>query len=1295
MNNYDILNPLTIPLAGRHMIEASAGTGKTHNITRIYVRLLVEKKLSVQQILVMTFTEAATEEIKARIASFIDTLLNDFETKPCECSRTLQKEVGSEETLRLLKIAQLEIDLASIYTINGFCQRIIGRFGLSMSLPQNASLVTDFYKIQLTFVSDEIRALRTTPNQYLLLQNEKLHDPAAFMKSFGKVIGKVEPLTVHTVASLKTTKAEQFNRCWKKHAIARTSIAEGLNTQRSFLYKGTKSGTSKNTDPIIDSAIQWLLSDELIASTHSLEFITTWLGLEGVTKEDMKKADLALLNNGFKNLFSDARIKNYLHEGMDKADPMLTNANQLLADIKRVGVLAAEKNALKDSVLKVPFYELIHSVVSRVKQKIWQHKQAFSVIGFDDQIQGVAHAMNNGGEVLIESLQQEYPAALVDEFQDTDKHQYAILEYLYPQQHNQRLLLMIGDPKQAIYSFRGGDIHTYMRARKMADKTWGMNINYRSSESIITTYNRIFHGAPLLNQAKSLFDSNISYPIINAPEIDLPSKLSLIDNDPQQGNAAFSFICANASRLVNPNAKTRQKQDTSKDIQIDEIVTWCANEISRLMGDVHIEQNGKKRLVNSEDIAILVRSHKQVPVVKKILSAHGLASVFLGERSPLFESEQALHVLWLLQGVHQPTRDKVRRAISTGLVMLDINKVATASDLLLVDNHPAWEQVYKSFTNYSLLWQKKGVHALLQNVIQQSSLQELETERQLTNYLHIAEILAEASVTAKSPLQLIYWLHQQITNPDNAEANELRLESDQKLIKIITQHKSKGLEYPIVFLPYANHINTQTSAHIAEYYDEDNASITELGISNAAKEAVAKESLAEDMRLLYVSLTRPVLRCYLGIFSSVSCNTSALIRALETPVDRDCEDDDSGATMYNNIQQNLSDLSGNIFVSMADRLLPVLNDVPVKISPNINLLSFTHNINRRWHVTSYSKLLRKMQSLTASGGYRGQNAQGQDIIESPDLVFNRDAEAETIQYTQPLSNKPTGLITPSAISNLTDIQSEYCFIFPKGATAGTFLHDVLETIDFTEVCINSALNTLNSHTVDQHDVDEEQLRLWFEKVLTTPLFSALGNNDTCLQDLSPANTLKEAEFYFPIHRLKIASMAKLINTYRQHVCTQYLLANCPFLDLTHDMIEGAMHGYIDLIFEHKGRYYVADYKSNYLGNSPQYYHPNAIVEDVLSHNYDIQYLIYSVALHRYLSTYLPDYSYGEHFGGVCYLYLRGMEGRLNCDAKSADMRGTNGVFFDKIAHNLLIELHELFAGNEFNLPLSVANKEES
>lgn len=1275
MKDYDILNPLSIELSGRHMIEASAGTGKTHNITRIYVRLLVEKKLSVQQILVMTFTEAATEEIKARIASFIDTLINDFDSAPCDCSLSLQAKVGAQETLHLLKLAQLELDLASIYTINGFCQRIIGRFGLSMSLPQHAELLSDFDGIKLAYLSDIIRSLRTSPDQYLLLENESLHDPVNFMKHFRNAIDQAGALKVHSVSSLKQEAVAQFNACWEKQKAARARLALELDAHRPILIKGTKTGQKAN-EALIDLAIEWVQQEELIPLAEGEELIERWLALGPYTRDDSKKIDDRLLSDAFKKLFSDARIKNYIESGLSKEHSLLLDGQALLVGIKDVGIMAQAKTSLKESINRVPFYELVYGIVKTLKQKVEQHKQSYSVIGFDDQIQGVANAMNDDGKALIESLQQEYPAALVDEFQDTDKHQYEILEHLYPKEDKARLLLMIGDPKQAIYSFRGGDIHTYMRAKDKVDSPFGMDVNYRSSKAVIAAYNRIFHGAPLEEQARPLFDTNIHYPIIESPRKVLDSALNLIDNNPSQGNAAFSFICANAAREVKPNAKRKQKYDTASDIQIDEILNWIAHEIKRLLADVHIEQKGETRLVKSEDIAILVRGHKQVAKVKKVLASHGIASVFLGERSPLFQSQQALHILWLLQAVHKASRDNVRRAISTGLVEMSPDQKLDPRELLLNDEHPAWEYTYKSLGEYLLLWQQKGVHALLLTLIQKSTLNSSDYERQLTNYMHIAELLAEASITETSPLQLIYHLHKEITGKNQTQANELRLESDQKLIKIITQHKSKGLEYPIVFLPFANYVNTRTPKHVAVYYSGNNNSVVELGMSTKAKESIIAESQAEDMRLLYVSLTRPILRCYLGVFSAVSCNSSALTRALNIPVDANQENDDTGRTTLNNIAQNLSDIAEYIFLTMADVPLVIKNEIPIENLPDTEFLQFNATVNRRWQVTSFSKLSNKFENSVYVQQFSNNMGENGDAI----MRFERDAEEATNRVRAGVSATETEIdarIESPLLDLSTQTSDEYCYTFPKGPDAGTLLHDILEYIDFSQANIAEALSELNMHLINQHKIDEVQLSLWFEKILASPILMRSDSAFLRLHDLAKSSTLKEAEFYFPIKATNITQMANIVGDYRKQLRTKFSALSWPSLKLNQELIEGAMHGFIDLIFEYDGQYFVADYKSNYLGDRADEYHPDVLAQDIIHHNYDIQYLIYSVALHRYLQANLSDYDYKKHFGGVCYLYLRGMQGHVQRSEQGLPY--ANGVFYDTIDQTLLLRLHQLFA----------------
>lgn len=1245
----ELLKALEIPLHGRHMIEASAGTGKTYNITRIYVRLLVEKGLSVKQILVMTFTEAATEEIKDRLASFIDELLQNFDTNPCEFSRELKLLMGGEVMFSRLSLAQLELDLSAIYTINGFCQRIIGRFGLSMSLPQNAELLPDFQKINLAHVTDALRALRASGEDYALLQTESFHDPVNFVKHFGALIGSREEIKVLDTSTFLKELATQFNSLWERNEFMRHSIKRSMIDEKLVLYRGVKTGGEKKIEPDINEALEWLSKPKLIP-TDSLEtFVNRWLGLEGCNKEDSKEAEGELINPAFKRIFSSSRIKNYIAAGMSEQSPLLINAENLLNEIKTPKGLAKTKTELSNSLRRAPLYKLVYQLIRNVNIKISEHKQVHGVIGFNDQIEGVANAMQHSGEALIESLQEEYPAALVDEFQDTDEYQYSILEHLFPKDSQDRLLLMIGDPKQAIYSFRGGDIYTYLRARKASDFWWEMKINYRSTSEVVHCYNRLFHGAPLKEEPKCLFDENIVYPLVDAaPET--ANKISLIDTESSIGLSAFTFVCANALLPDNPQELETTLTATSKDTQTDEIVTWCANEAKRLLSEVFIKNDGKQGLVQSEDIAILVRSKSQATIVKQVFSEHGLPTVFLGEKTPLFETAQALHILWFLQAVQQPTRENIRQAITTGLVDFDNSSSILSATLLLDDGHPSWESVFNSLANYRIIWLKKGVYALLQSVIQKAVVQNKESERQLTNYMHIAELLANASITNNSALLLIHWLHKQITNVNQSSAHELRLESDQKLIKIVTQHKSKGLEYPIVFLPFSNHLFSPPSPHTSAFHNENLDRVTQLGATSSDLRRVEKEAFAEDMRLLYVSLTRPVLRCYLGVFTLASSNKSALMRAMDLSVNnKEC--DDVGEYVYDQIKKCLSDISSSIFVTMADNLLPLSRGIPEQGSQEQNLKPFVGHIDKAWQVTSFSKLSKRFLGSI-------DNEFTQNPNENTSLSFSRDEEGDF--GIEPSVN---GDVSSSIVKQAL---KSYQFQFMKGPDAGNLLHDILELVDFESANINDVLVSLNVTTINNKEINNAELTLWIERILSSP-FSGLDNFS--LLELKTEQTLKESEFYFPIYKANSQALLTIVNTYRQQLCRHFSIAQPKAFAIENHTLQGAMHGFIDLIFEWEGKFYVADYKSNYLGDNILDYQASNLAEDILKHQYDIQYLIYSLALHRYLTGFLPDYQYELHFGGVYYLYLRGMGDPNNKQT---------GFFYDKIDGQIIWQLDKLF-----------------
>jgi len=1292
----DILN---LPLHSRHLIEASAGTGKTYNITRLYVRLLLEKKWNVKQILVMTFTEAATEEIRERIASFIHDLLLNWDSSPCDFSLAMQTKVGKEEGRNLLEIAALELDLASIYTIHGFCQRVIMRFGLSMSIAQQATLKTDFSHIQFTCVCDALLRLRKNENAFLLLQNKNWHEPTKFINEFGTLLGNDNSPEVSDKTSLINAQISVFNTCWHNNAELRQTLLEQLTVNEELLFSGlalTKPNKVK-IQKEIDEVKYYLQQSHFLAESEAYELVEQWI--DGSLKNDnLQCKPLA-------NIVSTARLKNIKPaHGIDETHPLVVNVNSLLDAIKEAGIRSDHKNALKKAIDLSATYTVVNEIVNEVNQSLAAHKVTHRVIGFDDLITSVAKSLESSNTFLRDTLQAEYPAALVDEFQDTDQHQYEIFSALFPPSEqlnisqkpqdsdvSDRMLVMIGDPKQAIYSFRGGDIFTYLRAKDESDFRWSMSTNYRSSDEVIRAYNRIFYGEALGSEtepsalsAKNLFDFDIDYALVNAPDTALASR-ALIDAQTHHSLSAIEFVYPYAQRIKQVSAKGRNEtKETPINQQNKDLLTWCALETKRLLSQVVISEDGQNRLVMPEDIAILVRSAKQAKLVKQVFDAYNLPTVFLSEKSPLFATSQALYLYWILQAINQPSKTYVRRAITTHLLFVNIpsdtntapssttqsSAMQQAYELLQNDQHPQWESIFSYLQHLAVIWKTKGVYTLISNLMQQQRFAAHESERQLTNYMHLADELAQAAICHPTPLQLIYWLHLQITEPEGQEASQLRLESDQKLIKLVTQHKSKGLEYPIVFLPFANQSSKFPQGSVTSYHDADKNARTQLGWSPKAIFESQREQDAEDMRLLYVSLTRPVLRTYVGMAGKVEFNNSALMRALNISLNKAQEYEDIGAHLASEVADKLSDIEAIISHSQTSQS-PVVHDVQdTDTSMLLNVLNFTGKIDSAWQLSSFSKMVNDFSTIDSQTNSAASAANMSFEREQEDNVPDSDIENQkTFQNTAPLSEQ-TSL--------------PYAFEFAKGPDAGNYLHDLLEHIDFqvadvSEALANFELNLTGSCFIAGQYVQFDKLSYWLSDILNTPLLPKTSLN---LAQIPQHKTLKESEFYFTVDNAKLQDIADLVNQYRQYLSEKYSfeLSNAQFLK-AYDMqqkafIKGALHGFIDLIFEADEQYYVADYKSNHLGSEYEQYTPNLLAQDIIKHNYDLQFLIYSLALHRYLQSKLDDYEYSRDFGGVYYLFLRAMR------PGNTEIASGAGVFYDALPERFVKALDEIFSGQE-------------
>jgi exodeoxyribonuclease V beta subunit len=1236
--NLKKLDAATIPLSGRHLIEASAGTGKTYNITRIYLRLLLERELKVEEILLMTFTKDATQELRGRIDAFIREALTNWQAL-CEKDsyfQAISERVSSNKIEFLLKRALLFLDEAAIFTIHGFCQRALTQHAFASGLPFNANMSTNSNDLILEACQDWYRQLAKQHTDAFSLVTQFWVTPTVFISSFAKAISHKSELSVLDVQSLVdkfTQLADQANR----------AITENLSLLNEGLVTHKK-------------------AEEQEKRAAELVKLQAWLGQ--LSQCDEEQALLAVLQQPM----PDYLLNGSRHPKAFKATlaEVLESSKQIKSDVKD----------LAKNINKAKAYQIVRAAIYQIRQQVQQAKEQHNLLDFDDLINTLADCLKNEDDSrLAKTLLAQYPVALVDEFQDTDPQQFAILQGIYYQSYNQpnltpealtqqentknthakplnAALYLIGDPKQAIYGFRGGDVFAYLAARSGCDYQWVMDTNWRSSEAMIQGYNRLFYGNNLSELPRDVFKYSIEYSPVNASP---KAKEKQLD-DASYKALQFIHFSPEKSRGVVPQSF---RPTMSK---------WCANEIIRLLNsDLSIQP---------QNIAILVRDGTEAKVIKEALDNAGLASVFMSNRSNLLKSEQTKQLVQVLKGILFVENDRYfSAALASDLLGFTPNKMYS-----IQHDELAWQNLKLSFLTLKQEWESKGFIGMALKLMHEHFTGfSQDKDRILTNLLHLFELLQSASQRHKQPQELLYWFEQQAQqdNPD-IEA-ELRLESDDDLIRIVTQHGAKGLEYPIVFVPFATRFKDPlkfgaSAVTFIEYHDEQGNLALSLDGTEKAKQAMADEAYAEAVRLLYVAVTRAEQRCYLLTVEFDKCENSPLGQTLLWNKDTDVQQ-----SIQQLVQDNPNDIG---FVAVDDNETVeegyFSHAFNTDDAATLSAEKFTGKIERDWWLSSFTALSKNLK-------HKG--------ISRPDRDNELD-EQDNLLLSSVLSNMVNNE------SNLTtdfNQASQLRFVIEKGAHTGNLLHNIFEKLEFDQPNWAEAFEwPLSKYGELPVGYSESDLQHWLEQVLTASLVSLsslqqthvegaeiLGSNTSefCLQDLSKDRCIVESEFYFPMNATNTSDLTSLLAQHRKEqiivsdnsLLNAHLIAQIQEVQLPHyHKLKGMMHGFIDLIFEQDGKFYVCDYKSTFLGEDFSFYTQEAMRADIEHNHYDLQYLIYSLALHRYLSFALPDYDSQEHFGGIYYLYLRGVTNDPNHLGA--------GVYYRSITINELESLDAIFTG---------------
>lgn len=1164
------LDPLRLPLIGERLIEASAGTGKTFTIAALYLRLLLglggeaayPRAISVEELLVVTFTEAATEELRGRIRSNIHELriacLRGESDNPLY-SALLAEIADKDDAAKTLLLAERQMDEAAVFTIHGFCQRMLSLNAFESGMLFEQQLIEDESRLRYQACADFWRR-----HCYPLTRDiaAVIHDvwkgPRDLLKSLDRWLQgeapqlKSPPAPNETLAERHQqiiARIDSLKQQWREQVGEIEGVLENSGLDRRKFNRGNQG--------------KWM------------EKVNAW------AQEETLSYQLPDALEKFAQSFLLERTK---AGGEPPVHPLFSAVESLLAS----------SLTLTDLVLARAMVE-IRDAVAREKRRRGE-------LGFDDMLSRLDEALRgDSGETLASAIRQRFPVAMIDEFQDTDPQQYRIFRRIWRRQPETALLL-IGDPKQAIYAFRGADIFTYMKARGDVAAHYTLDTNWRSSPGMVGSVNRLF----------SLSDNPFMFHEIPF----LPVKAAAKNKGLRFTVDAADVPAMNVWLMPGDTVRSGDYQTFMAQLCATQIRDWLS---AGQRGRALLWRGETSRPVQASDITVLVRNRLEAAQVREALQTLGIPSVYLSNRDSVFETLEAQELLWLLQAVLVPERENtLRSALATsmfGLTALDIEN--------LNQDEQAWDALVEEFSEYRQIWRQRGVMPMLRALMTARHIAEnlLATrggERRLTDILHISELLQEAASQLESEHALVRWLAQHIAEPDsNAASQQMRLESDKHLVQIVTIHKSKGLEYPLVWLPFIARFRKQDQAF---YHDRETfAAVLDLGQDEASLELAEAERLAEDLRLLYVALTRAVWHCSLGVAplsSRKSGNSDFHLSALGRLLQAGEAMDAAG------LAARLADFChGDIALQIPGELDITPWQAPAATIPRLSARELQRRIADDWRVTSYSGLQQH--------GFSG----GQDLL--PRLDVDAAGVGEVVEEPQ---------LTPHQ--------------FPRGAAPGTFLHSLFEELDFTQPVPEGWM----AEKLQLSGFDAQWapvLTDWLGGVLKT----RLPGPDIALNQLAARDKQVEMAFYLPIAQLLTAErLDALIRQYDP------LSADTPPLDFR--QVRGMLKGFIDLVFRHEGRYYLLDYKSNWLGEDREAYTRPAMEQAMRAHRYDLQYQLYSLALHRYLRHRLADYDYDRHFGGVIYLFLRGMDGQ----------EGGQGIFTTRPVRPLIDGLDQLFAG---------------
>ena len=1230
-----LATPLDAPL-GDLLIEASAGTGKTYALTTLAARAVVEAELPVERLLLVTFTVAATSELRHRLRRALRAALISVRSQPSAAGSASGDDQAADlaERWRGLGIAAdaegrlaaavRDLDRANILTIHGFCQRVLAEFAFDGAMPFGfdvsgddalavAAAARDFWRRRMVDAPPALLAhARNTPYGHEPFEPDVLADWARLIHPKPDLV--VRGAGERDVAARFESaygewrnEFETIRTSWPRHGPAFLRSLRALSFRRNSQAK----------------------AERLLRLLRA--------ALDGDQPELLPLADAGYFGRtSLPRLTAKSQIP----------------ANPLFDAFDRLGAAAKAPNALADAWLRRQRLALLEAVRTTLRESAWAERQ----LSFNGLLTETERALAGAaGEALAERIRDRYQLALIDEFQDTDGLQARIFERIYPllpllplpsrravAAPKKAHAAVVGDPKQSIYAFRGADLFAFLQVgQRKGQRRMVLEANYRSTPRLVQAVNALFaRRHPLLLpevsyeavQAAGAETSGLEF-AADAPFGDDPFLIRLDDAGDKGAGGDFQAIAAASA----------------------------AAEIALLL---RLGEAGRATIrgqpLSGGDIAVLVRTSAQGQAMAEALRACGVQSVELADVD-VFETEEAAqlhHLLYALVAAPAHRRAAfLRGALAANLFGL------TVQDLAALAEDRAWAAWQARFQDWRATWRSAGVATLVRRLLfaaptqgAQALLLQSNGPRRLTNIMHLADLLQQVEASERlEPTALVDWLAARRRNPQRGnDATQLRLESDERLVKVATVHRSKGLEFPVVFHPFAWYRRRATKGATAQYHEQPSAryvEVLDLDPSDDAHAQQQAEDQAEELRLLYVALTRAKYRCVVTWAKAPNSDRAALGWLLHG---RNIVGDTPVASMQAHAAHMKQDAMawrrdvevfaakhegairlGELF-DPADapplRLPSSAQDSPDDAAKALRARTFRRPLRAIRQATSYSALAAE----------RGAAVSAAEHIEAarPDHDQREDAALQELSLDGQAQRPPSVGLN--------------AFAMPRGRRIGNCLHELFEASveqpgpSDAQDEANARLEQLGESALRRHGIDLKWLPTacaLIENARQTPLLPATaGQTPLRLADFK--RPLVEMEFQLPVVGLRRDELGACMEAHgyddpfrapepRQSTST-------PGADAALVPVEGYLSGFIDLVGERDGRWYVVDYKSNWLGDSYEAYAPAGLRDAMRRNGYHLQYLLYLTALHRYLRVRLPDYDCDLHLGGAFYLFVRGM-----------------------------------------------------